>query len=324
VSIVCDWNGAAIGVGNSAAVAGTVYLSNSSLYTSAASGRPAENTTPLVTANVYQAGQSVNLYEADVAGIPNGAYTVAVDGAAYLTGTMAAYSYTPGQSSVPGNWTSQASGTVGVWLPGGADYLVSGGGAYYKAAWDSTNNIFSVAAVPSVRLGGGGYADLSSALVALNALGTDGVLEVAGSATIGTATIALTSTQAIMRAPSYTGNLLTVGGGDSLTITSGVIYDALPNASIRVNSGGTFTITPSGTAPLGIGGVVYLETGRYITLTAALTSDITVSMANPAVGQVVASIGDFDIADASLSFFAYAGGGHTFTVDASDNIVIAT
>jgi hypothetical protein len=322
VNIVCDFNGAAIGVGDSAATAGTVNLTNSSLYTSATDDRT--STAPLVTANVYQAGQTVNLYEADVASIPNGTFTVNVDGAAYVTGTVNTYSYSENTSYTPGNWASSSTGTIGVWLTG-ADQLINVNGTYYKATWNSTDDSFNTSgAIPHVTMGGGGYSDLSSALTALNALGTDGVLEIAGSASIGTATIALTANQAIARAPGYTGNLLTINGGESLTITSGVIDDSAANTSIRVNSGSTFTITPTSGSPFQIGGIIYLESGRYITLTAVLPSNIIVSMANPAIGALVAMVGDFDIAEVSAPLFQYAGGGHDFEVDSNDNISIAS
>jgi hypothetical protein len=301
VNIVCDFNGAAIGVGDSATVTGTVNLTNSSLAASATQNRT--STTPLVTANVYQAGQTVNMYEADVDNIPNGAFAIDVDSAAYVSGTMAAYSYTANTSYTPGNWTPDATGTVGVWLPNGADYLITANGTYYKATWNSTNNTFSVGAAPSVTVGGGGA---STWIQALARLGTVGILEVAGSASIN-GNLNITSKYIVTRASGYNGSLITVDNGDALTVTGGVIDGGASSAATGslinvVGSTGSVTInggTLSNNTTTGNGGAINISAGS-VTITGGTISGNTAALGNAV--YIASGSGTFTLTPGSGTF----------------------
>jgi len=114
-----------------------------------------------------------------------------------------------------------------------------------------------------------------------------------GTPTTGTATIALTNQQVIVRGPSFAGNLFDVNAGESLTITSGIISDSSSNIDINVN-GGTFTITPASGLPFEIDGIIYLASGSVINIGASLTSingNLNVQIPTTPTGWTTVAVG---------------------------------
>lgn len=312
INIVCDWNGAAIGVGDDAAVDGVVYIDSgdSSLYTSETDNR--ESTTPLVTANVYRTGTAINLYEADIPNVASGAYTVQVDSSNYSTGTTNTYYYRdldPAPADVTENWAADTTGTVGVWMSGNS-HTVSAGGTVYTAIYNPAWGRYSVG-VPVTLGPSGAETTLSDALDAAN---PGGIISVIGTTAIGSGELIQDYKKLIVNNTSPAADMFTIGSGASLEISRAAIVNATTDNTFVVD-GGTLTISPEG--PVSIAGTIYLASGSYINVGAALaniTGSLTVEMATTSVGTTVAQLaGSYTTFAANdRDKFTYNGGGHTF------------
>jgi hypothetical protein len=215
----------------------------------------------------------------------------------FYTGGLHKYYYTESATSTKDNWTlvTPPDNNLYIYLTG-ANHLIGVNGTYYIATWNASTSTFSLSTTPTVTINTGD--DLATELSGLSGIQ---LIAIAGTPVTGTATIALPNQQVIVRGSSFAGNLFEVNSGESLTITSGVIADTVPNVSVNVN-GGTFTVTPTSGHPLQIGGVTYLANGNYITLGSAIASIIgviTIEVPSPTNNlQIANRVTGYSITDA--------------------------
>ena len=128
VNIVCDWNGAAIGVGNATTSAGMLYVEDASLFVSSTDNRTASDTYLVTAPTRSQYLGTAQLYPAAVPVPSSSTHKIYVDSTSlYYNGTPNNYTYVGSNTSTTANWTPNSANTIYIYMEGYYSQFVSVG-----------------------------------------------------------------------------------------------------------------------------------------------------------------------------------------------------